>query len=51
MNKQTKTPKQLKAEQTKPGAATDAADRDKVTPAAVKEEVAAMNNNPRNGDM
>lgn len=34
-----------------PGAATDAADNDKVCPAAVKEDVKELNNNPRNTDI
>lgn len=38
------------AQQDLPGAATDAADRNKVTPELVDEATKELNNNPRNSD-
>lgn len=39
------------AQQNYPGAGTDKADNNKVTPKLVKEETKDLNNNPRNNDI
>lgn len=52
MDKNTKkSEEEIRAEETFPGAAIDAADDDKVTKKAVKERTKTLNNNPRNHDL
>ena len=48
--KDKKTAAEVKAEQQFPGVAVDRADCDKTTPAEVKADTRALNNNPRNSD-
>lgn len=52
MDKDTKkTPEEIRAEETFPGAAINAADNDNVKNCEVKERTKTLNNNPRNNDM
>ena len=48
--KDKKTAAEVKAEQQFPGVAVDRADCDKTTPAEVKADTRALNNNPRKSD-
>ena len=47
----TKTPKDVKATDLYPGAATDYADSERVNPEMVKRDVKNLNNNPRNNKL
>lgn len=50
-NKKAAEQQQVNAEKMYPGAATDYADNEKVTPKMVRKDVKELNNNPRNNKL